>query len=649
MEKILLPREELKKIERKAKSLMLTREIPQGKVDIVRSIMANTKLLEEERYKAIIELLQNLPEKKPEPQRSPRRIINTEQTPHNASNTVVSSGTAYAGPTVSSLYVQDLFLRHKAKGIFKKRWLINARNRFGIGFKKRLIPSKKLIKLMRELSGQQEKIITRLPLIMNMILEDPSAEDPAVFNYLRILHRWLMDTPFASSDFETLKWMDQRHFESELKSFCIQYFSFRSLDTGTRENIILAVETRLRDMEDLKKEAVHQIDPGSIRAEKEKRNLEREKIIYDYMMTLRSFLPSIDPSEGTTSQMLKARYDISSIEECILIMMQCLVFQRDIKQAELMRYYSIKEPKISQTDWDYSADYIKKIGKDAESKRAKYYEKMTAVLDELDERYQLVNMRYDTVDFVQKSFDEQWKLVNKRRQDPGDIYDKDFFTFIDECLDLFMRGYLVLLNGSTIAFETPDKSRIESSIFSKGFFESEISTLVNLQTDLLAIKTDKPNIIISRAEAKRIVSGQIPSLSSIESYLKQLSSTFYLLGKNLQHVIKDHRDWKASHPNDDSACCRQPIQKADTFQENGLTPQPIPFFDCRLAAVDNPHPVYKNLVGHQILSSSVKDGILNTINAFCYQFAYECFDRNLLSDIEYRKELQRKMEGAGTQ
>ena len=646
MEKILLPREDLKKLERKAKSLMLTREIPQGKVDIVRSIMANTKLLEEERYKAIIELLQNLPGKKVEQPRSPRRISGTDHMQQNSTRTMVSIGTPYAGPTISSFYVQDLFLRYKSKGLLKKRWLINSQNRLGIGFKKRLIPSKKLIKLMQEISKHQEKIITRLSLIINMILEDPATEEPAVFNYLRLFHRWLMDTPFISAEFEKLKWMDQRHFENEIKNYCIQYFSFHAINTGTREDIILAVETRLRDMDDLKKEMIHQIDPGSIRSEKEKRNLEREKIIYDYMMTLRSFLPSIDPAEGAVSQFLKSRYDISSLEELIILMMQCLVFQRDIKTSELIRYYNITEPKISSTEWDYSPEYLKKIGKDTESKRKKYFDKMTSVFDELDERYQLVNMRYDTVDFMQKGFEEQWKLVNKRRQDTGDIYEKDFFTFIDECLDYFMRGYLIFINGSIIAFETPDKSRIESSVFSRGFFESEISTLINLQTDLLAIKADKPNIVISRAEAKRIVIGQIQSMASIESFLKQLSGTFYILGKSLQTVIKEHRDWKIIHPSDDSASSRIPLQRNDSIKDEETFPQHIPFYDCRLAAVDNPHQVYKNLVGHQIISNAVKDGILNTITAFCFQFAYECFDRNLLSDIEYRKELQRKMEEA---
>ena len=64
MEHTVISREEAKKLERKAKSLMLTKEIPQGKVDIVRSIMSNPKLVDEERNQAIIELLQNLPDRR---------------------------------------------------------------------------------------------------------------------------------------------------------------------------------------------------------------------------------------------------------------------------------------------------------------------------------------------------------------------------------------------------------------------------------------------------------------------------------------------------------------------------------------------------------------------------------------------------------
>jgi hypothetical protein len=639
MEHTVISREEAKKIERKAKSLMLTKEIPQGKVDIVRSIMSNAKLFDEERNKAIIELLQNLPDRKPEPQKSPRKVGIQNSQNIRRSTPFVSSGSPYAGPTQSGLYVSDLYIKYKSKGLFKKRWLINTKSRFGIGFKKRLVPSKKLLRLAREIGSFQDKIITRLPSVITSILDDPMIDSPAVFNYLRAFHRWIMEIPFSNADFEQTKWMDQRHFEQQLKPFCVWYLSFRELDTAAKENIILAVETKLRDMDDLKKEQIHQIEPASARSDKEKRNLEREKVIYDFMMTLRSFLPSIDPSEGTLCQYLKHKYDFASLEELCLTLMEGLVFQRDLTTQELVRYYGIKAPAVSQTEWDYSIEYIKRIGKDEEAKRRRQLEKLTETLDVLEERYQLVNLRYDVFDLVLKAFDEQWRIVNKRRQDSSDIYEKDFFMFLDESLNYFTKGYLPFLDGTALTLSNEQGESLSSPVFSRAFFESELNLLSNILTDLLRIKTETPNLVMTHAELKKLVAGQIPSMSNMELIIKQLSSVFYDLGLKLQSLLDSHRKWVLAGG---SVPITAPLLHPASAMDEDLIP--IPFYSFRLLPSDESHPAYKYLTGRLIVSESLKDGIVNILTAFCFQFAYECFDRKILSDLEYRKELKKKMQ-----
>ena len=639
MEHTVISREEAKKLERKAKSLMLTKEIPQGKVDIVRSIMSNPKLIDEERNKAIIELLQNLPDRRIEQQKSPRKV-GLQNNEARRTTSVVSSGSPYAGPTQSGLYVSELYSKHKGKGLFKKRWLINAQNRFGFGFKKRLVPSKKLLRLAKEMGTAQERIITRLPSIIAAILDDPMAEDPTVFNYLRVFHRGIMEIPFSGADFEQTKWMDQRHFEQQLKPFCTWYLSFRELDTGTKETIILAIETKLREMEDLKKEPIHQIDPDSVRALKEKRNLEREKLVYDFMMTLRSFLPSVDPSEGILCQHLKRRYDLASIEEFCVTLMEGLVFQRDISVPELVRYYAVKAPAVSQTQWDYSSEYIKKIGKDEESKRRRQLEKINEAIAVLDERYQLINLRYDVFDLVLKAFDEQWRIVNKRRQDASDIYEKDFFTFLDESLNYFTKGYIPFLDGSPLSLNDGQDSVITTPVFSKICFENELNLLSNILSDMIRLKTDTPNLVMTRLELKKLVAGQIPSMSNIELIIKQLSSVFYDMGRKLQTVLDAHRKWTAAGGG--KVPVRTPLTAAPSAGE--AESFPIPFHCFKLEAAEDAHPAYRYLVGRQVVSESLKDGIVNILAAFCFQFAYECFDKNILSDLEYRKELKKKLQ-----
>ena len=54
---------EEKKIERRARSLLVNKEIPPAKMELVRALMNNADLQTGERYRAIIELLQGCPDR----------------------------------------------------------------------------------------------------------------------------------------------------------------------------------------------------------------------------------------------------------------------------------------------------------------------------------------------------------------------------------------------------------------------------------------------------------------------------------------------------------------------------------------------------------------------------------------------------------
>lgn len=54
---------DIRKIERKAKSLLLGKDIPPAKMELVRSLIQNKSLLSEEKYSAVIELIQSCPDK----------------------------------------------------------------------------------------------------------------------------------------------------------------------------------------------------------------------------------------------------------------------------------------------------------------------------------------------------------------------------------------------------------------------------------------------------------------------------------------------------------------------------------------------------------------------------------------------------------
>ena len=56
--------EEIKKIERRARALLTSKEIPPHKQEVVRTLMNNRQLKPGEKYRAIIELVQSCPDKK---------------------------------------------------------------------------------------------------------------------------------------------------------------------------------------------------------------------------------------------------------------------------------------------------------------------------------------------------------------------------------------------------------------------------------------------------------------------------------------------------------------------------------------------------------------------------------------------------------
>ena len=59
-----LSAQEQKRLERKAKLFLMDKDIPPAKLEVVRSLMNNDSLENEEKYNVIIDLIKNCPDKK---------------------------------------------------------------------------------------------------------------------------------------------------------------------------------------------------------------------------------------------------------------------------------------------------------------------------------------------------------------------------------------------------------------------------------------------------------------------------------------------------------------------------------------------------------------------------------------------------------
>ena len=626
-----MPRKDDTKIEKKAKILLLNKDIPQDKMDIVRSLIYNNSLTREEKYSAVIDIIKFCPDKKiqnPKP-------IKTETT-----ETIQK----FFAPAESSQFVNQLYLKYKPTKLFKKRYLIHVNNRLGIGIQKRLIPSKRLLKVIRDIVSYQEKILSRLPDILMSVLKDETIEDATHFNYLRIFRRWMMETPIIKYYLYEIKWMSPGHIETELQSYITSFYSFYKLDIETKEQIILLVENKLRLLNDLKKEEVFNNDSSGQKNEKDKRNLKREKIVYEYMMALRSFLqPHYSGFNRTDilSDHLKIQYGINSLAEFLFIIAEALIFQRPIELKDLLQRYDIRPYLVNSENWDYSPDFLKEIGKDPESKRKRRLQRLKNELIPFDELYSFLKLRSEGQLVLQNAMETQWKIADKRQKDYTTLYNEDFLSFIDVCINFFNNSYVPVLNGSSITFQDKNKVFIEGSLFATSFFASELLSISNLTDELYQFKSKNPRLTVTHEEAMKILQGKIHSMFEVERFIVLTGDLFNQIGDKLQNIFDIHRLWAKETPSEEMKPVNVPIKKIPN--DKG----PIPFYNCIIIDFKDKRLLTDRQINNIILSDSAKSGIIITITAFAYQLAFECLNENIFSKLEKRKEILKKIDSIG--
>ncbi len=628
-------------IEIKAKNLLASKDIPKQKLELVRSLLKNNSILSKEKYSAIIELIQNLPDKKTDVKKKPDSEIDIISSMSNSSKNY--SDPIY-NPAETAQFIDELYNKYKDTGLFRKRYLIRSSNFFGFSFKKRLIPSKRLFKILKDITTFQEKLLSRLPQIMDDIIGDPVIEDPSVFNYLRQLRIWLLDFPFSRISYDSSKWLDSKSFEYEIRNYIKHYISFGQMDSSIKENIIMVIESKLREMSDLKKDEIQQDDTDGDRSTKEKNNLKKEKIIYDYTMTIRSFLHNTAVNLGNIDLLLKNNYNIPNLGDFIFFIAEALVFKRPITYIDINRYFKIMPLQIKTEEWECSGEYLKKFGKDPESKKKRHLDLLNLELEPYDDLAELLSLKINNLTMLIRCFEEEWHIINRRKQDSKVVYENNFFTFMDNCSNFFTDIYKCVLDGSRIVFEDSNHNKFVSSLFSLSFFEREFTAISNIQNEILNYRTNNPSFDITRDEAKRILNGQIKLFPEVKAIINQTGYCFYNVGKKLHAVYIAHREWLKSEVKSlDSLSIRRSLPYESPFDipQDGY---PFPFHDCCIEGVENKASANRIIGGKSVIGDSIRDSIIKNILAFCFQLAAECHDDNLSADFDKRKEILRKIK-----
>jgi hypothetical protein len=634
-----------KRLEQKTNRLIARKEIPDSKMEAVRALLNNAGLQPHEKYNAVIQLVQDCQDKvkpaKTEPLAPPKRSASSRTTkPDNEPKTSASGRvpTVPITPASGSQHINQLLQTYKETGLFRKRYLIESSNFLKFWIRKRLVPTRKLFRVFRVISSHQEKLMNVLPQIMEAIVKDPEITSPVTFNHLRIFRKWMMNVPFLSAGYNQSLWFDSQSFESELLSYCRMVFGFGMLETDLRENIILMFESKLRELPDFKKEALTEND----HAAKQKRNLAKEKAVYDIILSLRSFLPDAN-TEGSLDNFIKSTTKIENLRDLTVVLLECLVFKRRMSRAEIKRYYSITIPDADQTRWECSNDLLKKAGKDSESLRKARLKSLQEELAPYNEMVELINLKIDGRELTFNAFSDHWHIFSNKRQEFGNYPEENFFFFLDDCTNYFIQVYVPLLNGSIQKFISPDQTLVEGAIFTPNYFESQISILLDLQRDLFSYRTKNPNSLISLDEVRKIQQGKLATMNHIKSFVDHMGAVFYSFAVELHAVYRAHTRLMSDQVAHLVPASQDPLRPGIVYdhEEEGFA---LPFYNMKIAKQDKLPPLLKTIVGKYIMSDSVRDGLFKCMLAFCYQMAYECRSPLLERDIDRRSEIRRLIE-----
>ncbi len=646
-----------KRLERQARSLILSKDISLDDRDRINVLMRNQDITHEERYTAIIKILKKSPDKEipdiedeeeeePETKKTPVLKKSPVNQPVKKPAAVPPQQGSYPdinGPTATKLYINDIELRFKKYKLFKKRYLVKRDTRLGFGFSKRLIPSKKFILLMNDIKSYQENILSRLPQILERILKDDSIESPVEFNYLRQLRRWMIVSPFTSIPYEKIKWMEQWDFERELKPFTVFFHSFLRVDSAVRDQVLALAERFLREEPDLVKEEIAGDEERSVSIRKENDNYRKEKYIFEYLGALRSFIAIHGEADSMLASFIKKKYEILTLEEALNIALEALVFQRPFTGTELREYFQIRPLSISNEAWDLSAARLKMYGKDPESRRRKLAEKLKRELAWYDNIYHFTKLDDGGRNLLIRSVEEQWKLVDRINRDAEDFVKNNFILFLEGVVEYFRNLMIPLLNGKNLMFDSYG-TQTEGAVFSHDFFYEEIQEVEFLSSDIYGFRNMNPTLKVSREEIKKIVTGKISSMNHVESIVFKAGSVFYSLGSKLHEVYHNHLKAMEDQVKDGNKKeNRKEMRMAPLEPEDRNSATCIPYSGCILTGFEPVNPLIKRIAGRKILSDTAKGGVIIFIIAYCYQVSDLCGYSQIQNDLGKRDIIRRQI------
>ncbi len=617
----------LKRLERLAKSLLLDKEIPPAEMDRVRGLMRNVNLEPEQKYREIIGIVQNLPDKKvllgegievAEEKKVSEPVKRGVRKKHEART--------FTGPTESSVNIDEIYGKFKNSKLFKKRYLVHRDNRFGIGFRKRLVPSKKFKQILDRIADIQELVINGLVNVLHDIMFDTGAQDPTMYNYLRVMDRWMADVPLLRQEYEKIIWLERKEFDRAFRKYTSFFFSFYKIGAAVREGMIAEMEERLAGR------------PGAAPGVP-------VKDTYRIITAARFFLPNALDEKNPMGEEIFKLTGMRNLADFLFATIEALVYQRPFVIEELISYYGITSISVDETKWDCSDELLERAGKD---KKAKLREELKRLTDEYS-RYEtmmfLMNVTEEGDEALSGLVREYWRQTYRKEWEPNHVREINYLFYIYSVGALSADLFNPLLSGTPLKMRDPGREELEGEIFFPSYFEDELASILAAQKELRSMFLTKTLPQAERETVRRILDGSDPIDAPVYDMVRSFGEAFYRIAAELRRIYDRHRLWKFNGGAIlNQAAIRSPLVRTTDEPEPPASGAPVPFFDCLLLDMPGASPFSRYFRGRRILEDSVTEGIFLTLAAFCFQAARECFNASIEEDIGTRDVLKRRID-----
>ncbi len=620
---------DLKQLERRARSLLMTKQIPPAKMDIVRSLMNNPEIMPHERYRTIIGLVESCLDREAQ-----KTVLgsNVKQTGAlrrkpklNSVQEAGVNGDYY--PTETSLYIDRLYAEYRSARLFKKRYLTRRNNRLGIGLRKRLVPSPGLLKVLKTVADVQREASGKLAAVLALILKDEQVTSPVLYNYIRVLRSWLLASTMPQLKYKEIKWMERPYFDREFTPWAERYFAFQEIDTEQRESIIREIDLRLRELDDFRKEDFTDSDTDFTRQEKQKRNLIKEKAVYGIVMSIRSFLHGPSDEGSILSDRIRSLCGLSGVRELVMAVIRALVYQRPVEYADFRKRSALGPPEISREAWDCNPEMLKKAGKDPESVRRREAEQLKIRLQPFDHFIKILRVKDSGQSILMRGVDTQIREVDKNRYNSHELYENNYIAFIDASLHFFKKFLLRYIDGTALLFEDKNGKSYETSPFRRELFADVLAAMPAVLDMFHSFRANNPMTAVSAIEARKIMQGQITTMGHVRELLNKAGDFFFGVSVELYRVYEKHRTYIFRVAIAEAGLARR-TAGGDEFAESA-EPRPIPFYDCKAVSAGPGEMLYARLKGRPFAGTPSAEGIFGYVMAYCFQGAEACFSCEL--------------------